>query len=221
MLSKRRPLFCSQKSLKLSIQISVFYVGKTLQNEDGENIEYYKRDCLNFSCKRYSFDAFIFSYKYDGIIRKLMLDFKFKNKKYLHRFFAYDLSLKIKKFCMQTNMKFDYIIAVPISFKRYMERGYNQSNLIARAVSHNLSVPLLNYCLIKTKHNQRQSELRHAQRRSNAQGAYKTILSKCLQGRSILLIDDIFTTGSTVEECCRVLKNAGVKSIVVATSTKA
>ncbi len=203
-----------------------------MQNEAIENIEfacnickltleYYKRDCLNYPCKRYYFDKLFWSFKYEGKIRKLMLDFKFQNKKYLYKFFALDLIKKIDTYRIQKNIAIDFVIAVPVSFKRYLERGYNQSSLIAQEISKELNIKQLKFCLIKTKHNQRQSELPHYKRAQNAKSAYKVLFPKCLKGKTVLLIDDIFTTGATVNECSKELKKAGAVKVIVATSTKA
>ena len=203
-----------------------------MQNEDVENIEYacnickltleyYKRDCLNYPCKRYYFDKLFWSFKYEGKIRKLMLDFKFQNQKYLYKFFSSDLIQKIDTYRKNNNITIDFVISVPVSFKRYLERGYNQSSLIAKEISNALNIEHLKFCLIKIKHNQRQSELPHFKRTENAKSAYKVLFSKCLQGKTILLIDDIFTTGATVNECSKVLKKSGAVKVIVATSTKA
>ena len=115
----------------------------------------------------------------------------------------------------------DYIIAVPISYKRFLERGYNQSKLIAYSVSKSLKIPYANLCLIKIKHNKRQSELHISERHTNTNGVYKVFSQNRINGKNILLIDDIYTTGSTVNECCKTLKQAGASRIFVATIAKA
>ncbi len=183
-------------------------------------LEYYRRDC-NYICNNTHFNSLVFSFKYNDVIRKLILDFKFENKKYLYSFFAYELSNAIKRFCIQNHIKFDYIIAVPISFKRYLERGYNQSYLIAQRVSTILGVPVLKYHLIKYKNNKRQSELSHSERRINAQGVYKIRHGNDIKRKNIILIDDIYTTGATVNECSKALKASGADYILVATCTRA
>lgn len=164
------------------------------------------------------FDYFICAYSYEKIIRKLLLDFKFYNKKHLCYFLASDLSKILGEFHLE---KVDYISYVPISFYRYINRGYNQSELIAKCISRSLGVPLLKYCLVKIKNNKAQSTLNISKRKSNVNGVYKVLFKKAIKGKSIILVDDIYTTGSTVNECSRILKDAGAKSIIVATVARA
>ena len=144
--------------------------------------------------------------------------FKFHNKKYFRYFLAKSIADILDKTCIKN---IDFIVPVPISIKRYFERGYNQSFLIAKNISKYLNIPVLKYCLVKVKHNKRQSELLNKQRVLNVKNVYKVYNSKLIKGKCVLLIDDIYTTGSTVNECSRVLKEAGVNKIIVATVAKA
>ena len=187
-------------------------------NNCKKNLEYIRGVIDIQKASNKHFDYFVCAYNYEKIVRKLLLDFKFYNKKYLRYFLASDLSRIIKKYNIE---KVDYITYVPISFKRYIERGYNQSELIANCISHSLGIPLLKYCLIKIKHNQVQSSLSLTSRRLNVVGVYKVLFKKAIKGKNIILIDDIYTTGSTVDECSKVLKDAGANRIIVATVAKA
>ena len=164
------------------------------------------------------FDYHYFAYNYNEIIRKILLLFKFHNKKYFRYFLAKSIADILDKTCIKN---IDFIVPVPISIKRYFERGYNQSFLIAKNISKYLNIPVLKYCLVKVKHNKRQSELLNKQRVLNVKNVYKVYNSKLIKGKCVLLIDDIYTTGSTVNECSRVLKEAGVNKIIVATVAKA
>ena len=161
------------------------------------------------------FDYLISSYKYRGIIRKLILDYKFEDQKYLVDFLSSKLIKIIEKFLVNNHI--DCILYVPISIKRYYERGYNQSYYLANKISKEIKVPLIKYGIIKIKHNKRQSELCHKDRVSNIKNVYRVNKLYDLKGKSVLLIDDIYTTGNTANECSRVLKECGVKRIVVAT----
>lgn len=162
------------------------------------------------------FEILISSYFYTGIIRKRLMDFKFKNKKFLYK----SLSEKLLENVQELATEIDGIIAVPISVNRYFERGYNQSKLIAKYISENLNKPLYNYTLIKVKNNLKQSEIDMKTRLCNVSNVYKVFNKKVIYGKKILLIDDIYTTGATVNECSRVLKQNGAKQIIVATIAK-
>ena len=127
--------------------------------------------------------------------------------------------LKDKKF-FQILKSYDTIIPVPISKKRRNERGYNQSELIAREIAKRTQIPYQNQCLFKTKNIVEQSKLKKEERQKNIQGVYELHNSQILENKKILLVDDIYTTGSTVNECCRILRQANPKKIDVFTIAK-
>lgn len=107
--------------------------------------------------------------------------------------------------------KYDIIIIVPISKHRKKERGYNQSYLIAKEISKIIKIPIAKKILYKIKNTVPQSSLNRKQREENAKGAYKIRNTTKLYNKKILLIDDIYTTGNTVNECAKVLMHNGVK----------
>ena len=167
------------------------------------------------------FEELIYIFKYEGQIRELILDYKFNEKSYMYKTFV-NFLLKNKKI-FENIKKYDKIIPVPISKKRYKERGYNQSLLIAKEISmqisyetnNNIKLELVNNCLIKTKNIIEQSKLNKEDRQHNIQGVYTLKNGSILTNKSILLVDDIYTTGSTVNECCRVLQQANPNKIGV------
>lgn len=150
------------------------------------------------------FDELIYYFRYEGIIRKLILDYKFNDKSFLYKTFSSFL-LKDEKI-FEKIQKYDKIMPVPISKKRKKDRGYNQSLLIAKEISLKSKVNLLNNCLIKTKNIIEQSKLNKEKRLKNIQGVYELKNKQVLKNKKILLIDDIYTTGSTVNECSKILK---------------
>lgn len=160
----------------------------------------------------------IYFFKYQGIIRKIILDYKFNEKSYLYRTIIYFL-LKNKKIFDFFN-SYDTIIPVPISRERKKERGYNQSLLIAKEISKISKIPIQNKCLYKIKDNTKQSTLGKEEREKNVQGVYELKNSKNISGKSILIIDDIYTTGNTIKECCKILKQEKVKKLGVLTIAK-
>lgn len=157
------------------------------------------------------FDELIYAFKYEGIIRKLILDYKFNEKSYLYKTFATFLLNNEKIF--EKIQKYDKIIAVPISKKRKKTRGYNQSLLIAKEIELRTNVNVLNNCLIKTKNIVEQSKLNKEDRLKNIQGVYKIQNDEQIKNKKILLIDDIYTTGSTVNECSKILQKCNPSKI--------
>ncbi|MBO5142578.1 MAG: ComF family protein [Clostridia bacterium] len=162
------------------------------------------------------FDYFISAYFYEDVIRIKILDFKFNNKKYLYKALSEELIYKIKSF---TNFV-DCVMFVPVSLKRYIERGYNQSKMIAKFVAENIDKPLMQFVFVKIKNNKKQSSLKIDDRIKNVKDVYKIIRKNAVKGKNILLIDDIYTTGATVNECSKILKQNGAKQVIVATVAK-
>jgi ComF family protein len=111
-------------------------------------------------------------------------------------------------------------VPVPIHKKRLKKRGYNQSSLIAKAVAKALKVKFINNLLYKIKNTVPQSSLSEKERKLNVRRAYIVRNSQMIKDKIVLLIDDIYTTGATVEECSKELKEAGAKDVIVATIAK-
>ena len=110
----------------------------------------------------------------------------------------------------------DILSWVPVSRLRKLKRGYDQSELLCRAIGKELDLPTTGV-LKKIRHTPPQSGLRDAaQRRANVMGAYKVVDPKSVAGKRILLIDDVVTTGATASECARMLLIAGAKEVYLA-----
>lgn len=165
-----------------------------------------------------NFIEHLYIFQYEGIVRRIILNYKFNDKSYLYKTFV-NFLLKNKKF-FQILKSYDTIIPVPISKKRRKERGYNQSELIAREIAKRIGVGYQNQCLIKVKNIVEQSKLNKEERQKNIQGVYELQQPHKLRDKKILLIDDIYTTGSTVNECSKVLREAKPKKIGVLTIAK-
>ncbi|MBO5478652.1 MAG: ComF family protein [Clostridia bacterium] len=166
----------------------------------------------NFTTHMYIFD-------YQDIIRQRILEYKFYEKTYLFRSFV-KIILNDKKICGFLK-SYDIIIPVPISKKRKRQRGYNQSEMIAKQIAK--QTEKLEYrsdILYKIKDTLPQSLLNKEKREQNIQGAYYIKKEEIVQNKKILLLDDIYTTGNTVNECSRILKQAGTKEIGVLTLAK-
>ena len=111
---------------------------------------------------------------------------------------------------------FDFITWVPVSAKRKRKRGYDQAEIVAQSVGRELGIKPTRL-LKKLRDNPAQSGLQSEQRRANVLGVYAFTGETDLRGKRILLIDDVFTTGSTAEECARVLKSADASEVHCAT----
>lgn len=167
--------------------------------------------CYCLECQNYEkgFDFARSSLKYEGDAKRLVLNFKFHNNRWLAKYFAdmlYDTY-------MQNGMDADVIIAVPISHKRQKARGYNQSLLIAKPLAERLNLPLLTNVIEKVKENKQQASLSLRERRENVIDVYRVTDRNAVKGKKVLVVDDILTTGSTLGEISRRLKIVGATKV--------
>ena len=156
---------------------------------------------------------------YKENVRESILRLKFHKAAFLADPFGRSLAMKV----METHPEdFDLLTWVPVSAKRKRKRGYDQAELLAKAAGKELGIPAQSL-LQKIRDNPAQSGMSGEARKANVLGAYQIKANTDLSGRRILLIDDVFTTGATAEECAKVLLEGGAKEVhcaVVATSQK-
>lgn len=107
----------------------------------------------------------------------------------------------------------DIAVPVPLHADRLAERGYNQTELIFRPWAERCRMIWLNHCLVRRRSTVPQWELTLTERRANIKGAFQATRPECIHGKHILIVDDIFTTGTTMDECAKVLKKAGAQSV--------
>lgn len=158
-------------------------------------------------------DQHIGLFLYQDFIRKVILQFKFEGKAYIANTFA-ELMCQV---IVDKKIFPDLIIPVPIHSKRYRERGYNQSELLSKWISKKLNIQHDTKTLIKVKNNLAQSTLDKACRKKNVLNVYQINSKANISEKKILLIDDIYTTGATVNECARLLKQNGALEVIVIT----
>lgn len=177
------------------------------------NINLIKANCY--------FDDIICVCEYSGIIKEALIKYKFFNKPSFGRTFAKLIYDRIKE--MTDWEKVDIIISVPLHRKKEKKRGYNQAHLISKQLGRLLGIKVNKSLLIRTKNTDSQSLLNRADRLKNVKDAFLVTDPNSVKDKSILVLDDIFTTGTTLNECCKALKDAGarkVTAVVVATGRK-
>lgn len=141
---------------------------------------------------------------YDDAVKVGIHKFKYSGARYVA-----DTIAEFMK--VPENWNVDYITAVPLTKERYKWRGYNQSIELAKIISEREGIPLKENALIKVRETDNQAKLTSSERRENLRGAFKA--NESLKGISVLLIDDVITTGSTIAECAKVLKRAGAERV--------
>ena len=163
-------------------------------------------------------DEHFYLFSYSELIREKILQYKFDDRAYLANT-IYEFFMNNEKLYGFLK-KYDIMIPIPISSSRKRERGYNQSEILARKISKMAGIPIEMQVLKKEKHNQPQSSLNKQQRRENVKNVYKVQNELKIQDKKILLLDDIYTTGSTANECARILKIANCQMVGILTIAK-
>lgn len=166
-----------------------------------------KTECM---CdKELYYDRAYVLFKYDGIVRESIIALKRKNGINAAEFYADKLSEQILK----SEEKFDMIVPVPMAKSKKRMVGYNQAEVIAEFISEKLEIPVVD-ALIKAENTIAQHTLSKEEREENVKGMFSSA-DISLEGKRILICDDIITTGSTVIECSRLLKEMGAEFIGV------
>ena len=155
-------------------------------------------------------DSFAAVWYYEGNVRRSLLRFKFYNARSYGVSYGRILAMRLQR---EYPDGFDMLTWVPVSRLRKLRRGYDQVELLAKAVGRELGlspVPTLK----KIRNNRPQSRLKDpAARRANVLGAYRLLEGAAVKGQRVLLLDDILTTGATAGECARMLRMAGAKEV--------
>ncbi len=155
-------------------------------------------------------DSFAAVWYYEDSVRTSLLRYKFYGARSYASSYGRLLAMKIR----QENLdETDLLTWVPVSRKRKLRRGYDQVELIAKAVGRELELPC-QPTLKKIHHNRPQSGIQDAaKRKANVLGVYRVVCPQRVAGKRVLLLDDILTTGATMSEAARVLKSSGAKEV--------
>jgi len=146
------------------------------------------------------------SFYYEGNIRSAILRFKFHGMSSYADQFAEWMAERVRS---ELDGKYDLVSWVPCSKRRQWERGFDQAELLAKALAEQLHMPCVQ-TLKKIRHTPKQSRMPNAaRRRANVLGAYKAIDPEAISGKRILLVDDVLTTNATMSECGKTLRLAG------------
>lgn len=151
---------------------------------------------------------------YDGLIKNMLAFYKFRGRKNLYRYFGDCLAERVAIVYADTD--FDLVTFVPSSEESLRERGYNPSQLIAERAAEKLFLPC-EALLLKSKATEKQHSLKAKERMTNIKGSVAPKGNPDLKGKTLLLCDDIKTTGATLGECEQVLLKQGAKDVFCAT----
>lgn len=177
--------------------------GKELEDERKE----YCSDC---SLKKHYFKTGIAAFKYNGMISKSIYKFKYHNRRSYATFYGDAIGRVYGREIYRWNC--DVIIPVPIHYKRRVKRGYNQAELIATELGRKLNIPVDDKYLFRVSNTRPMKELDKTDRKKNVEKAFK-IYKNVVKYKKIILVDDIYTTGNTLDACAKVLLEAGANDV--------
>ena len=122
---------------------------------------------------------------------------------------------------LSDNITIDAIVPVPLHSIRLRERGYNQAELLTKSISKQSGIPIHADALFRRKYTKTQTQMNNIERIHNVQNAFGTKQSNMIAGKCWLLVDDVMTTGSTLNACAHVLMNNGALSVYTLTIARA
>lgn len=177
--------------------------GKTIDSQERE----YCKDCQEIP-KSYKRGYPLFFY--EDCVKKAIYSFKYQNQRNLGPFFARCILDKYKK--QLRSLDLDGIVPVPVHPHKRRQRGYNQAEVLAKALAKELQVPMYPYYIRRNIDTNPQKELTDKERMKNLKNAFK-IGKNRIKLEKVLVVDDIYTSGATIEACTKVLQEANVKDV--------
>lgn len=180
--------------------------------------------CGNCREKPPCFDKVVSAGPYNGVLSEAIRLFKYKKKVHFGKILT-EWALKsplvanafTKRVFSDESILPLYLIPVPLHYKRLRVREFNQSAIMASVISNKFGIPVLTNILMRHHHTKPQVELGGMDRRENVAGAFSIEDSSLIEGKEIILVDDVYTSGSTVNECAKVMKKNGAEKVYVVT----
>ncbi len=215
-LGCREFLFSSQEELCVTCQekwpsLKPPYCSQcALPFETSPTINHLCGDCLRHEKQCMSVCA---SGVYEKILHEMIVRFKYHGEESLAKFFGSQMVMAFSQ-KQKDQIEIDLICPIPLHIKKLRERGYNQAQWLAKEVGKNLKVPVDPFILIKKQHTGSQTQLTGVDRYENLKGVFGVQDVSKIKDKTILLIDDVYTTGATVEWASHVLLKAGASQVM-------
>ena len=199
--------YCYEK-LKFVREPRCFRCGRQLDNDDDEF-------CFRCSSEIHEYEQGMSLLVHDDNAKKMLYDLKYSNLRDNADFLGLETALRLGRRIAE--LQPDAVIPIPLHKKRKRDRGFNQSELLSLKILKNIeilcgtSLHFDNEILVRHHNTKPQKELKEEKRKMNVKDSF-SLTKECAYKR-VLLVDDIYTTGSTIDECARVLKNGGVSEV--------
>lgn len=204
---------------------SLIEIGEGVCADCRENLPVVSGDKCSFcgagkdrcGCKKHrlGYNGITAPFYYEGGIKEGIRQLKFNGKEHIAYFLAEDMTRAVKSDF--TEVQFDFICFVPFTAAQKIRRNYNQSELLAEHLAKMLNIPLKK-ALVKLFETDTQHSMNVCNRKGNVFGVYDVKDGVDIKGKTVLLVDDIKTTGSTLDECAWILKIRGAKTVYCVTA---
>lgn len=171
--------------------------------------------CSNCGDRTLHFDCAVTRYLSRGVVREFIHRFKYDRHYYLRHPLAEWMAEALADERIRAQ-PFDAFVPVPLHAARFRERDFNQAEVLAQLLARRTGHPVLR-SLKRIRYTTTQTRLDRQERMENLRNAFRVRHASAVQSRHLILVDDVFTTGSTVDECSRVLREAGAASVRVMT----
>lgn len=175
--------------------------------------------CIHCRDEKFAFRAAVRLGTYEGKLRELVLRLKNAHSEVLAELIG-ELWADRDRTRFE-ELRLDAVVPVPLHWRRFWQRGYNQSQAIARGLAQRLGLPCQTRWLRRVRHTPPQTSQSRSGRRDNVRGAFAVRSAAPVSGQSILLVDDVMTTGSTASEAARALIRSGANRVVLAALARA
>jgi ComF family protein len=184
---------------------------------DGAGEPHLCADCLD---SRPPFTRHRSGTRYGGIAKDIILLYKYRGFEVLSKVLAEFL---MRSLGQDEDLWFgvEAVVPVPLHPAKEKSRGFNQARLLAKRLAKHKNIPLLEGRLVKVRQTETQTSLDARTRETNLKGAFQVKKSAGIKGKIVLLVDDVYTTGSTIRECSAALKKAGVEEVRAVTVAQA
>lgn len=149
---------------------------------------------------------------YTGITKKLIRKFKYDGAKYFGKYFA---KLLVEEYA-KSDFEVDVVVPVPMSDRRKRERRYNHAEVIAQEFCKMTNLPIDTESLVRLHDTETQTKKSASERQRNLIGVFKVLSKGAFENKNVLLIDDVMTTGSTINECAKAIKANKIYALTVA-----
>ncbi len=210
-LGLQRQALCQSCESKIRVLQAPFCVSC------GRNCLAENKTCGNCAGDFYFDRVFAYAY-YEGVMREILHHYKFNEKKYVAEYLS-EKMISFFKAHLKVN-DFDAVLAVPLDPFGHNKRGFNQSALLTRRISKALSLEDRSYVLRRKRPLSPQFLMNKSERKENVRGQFWIAAPESVRKARCLVVDDILTTGETLSECARVLKEAGAISVTGLTASR-